>query len=91
MDKAALLAQLENDKKTVEAWYDHPIAREFRKDLGEQQERLVDLILENPVINVETFLAREQALGHLRGLRRLNALYLDKLEEIQNQINAETT
>lgn len=86
MDKAALIAQLENDKATIQAWYNHPFAQELRKDNKSEQEGVINLILERPVTNVESFLAREQALGHLRGLRRLDALVQDSLEEIDRQI-----
>lgn len=86
MDKKA--EQLTQEQAEVQTYLDHPITKKIFADNAEQQESLIDLILNRPVVNIETFLAREQALGHLRGLRRAKSIVLDDLEEIKQEIES---
>jgi len=87
MDKEAeRKQQLTAEEVAIQTYLDHPITQKIFADNAEQQESLIDLILNRPVINVETFLAREQALGHLRGLRRAKSIILDDLDEIKEEI-----
>lgn len=86
MDTATEKATLENEQAAIQQYLDHPITKNIIQDNAEQQDALIDLILNHPVTNVETFLAREQALGHLRGLRRGRSIIDDKLEEIETQL-----
>lgn len=86
MEPVAEQQVLENEQKAIEMYLDHPISRRIFADNASEQETCINLILERPVINVETFLAREQALGHLRGLRRAKAILQDDLEEIKEKL-----
>jgi hypothetical protein len=74
MDQTADKSTLENELRAIEAYLSHPISKRIFADSQTEQESLIRLILDIPVTNVETFLAREQALGHLRGLRRARAI-----------------
>jgi len=87
MDKEAeRKQQLTSEEVEVQTYLEHPITKKIFADNAEQQESLIDLILNRPVVNIETFLAREQALGHLRGLRRGKAIVLDDLDEIKQEL-----
>lgn len=88
MDKEAEKRRLENERLHIQQYLDHPITKNIFADSASEQENVIELILERPVTNIETFLAREQALGHLRGLRRAKAIVQDSLEEIDEQIQA---
>ena len=79
-------AELKNQEAAIVQYLEHPITKKILADNAEEQDSLVDLILNRPVINIETFLAREQALGHLRGLRRAKAIVQDDLEEVKESI-----
>lgn len=74
------------EEAAIVAYLDHPITKKIFADNAEEQDGLIKLILERPVINIETFLAREQALGHLRGLRRAKSIVQDDLDEIKEEI-----
>ncbi len=88
MDKEAesRKVELEAEVVTIENYLNHPITKRIFADSVTEQDTLVKLILERPVTNFETFLAREQALGHLRGLRRARALVQDELEDIREEL-----
>lgn len=86
MDQVGDKTTLDNELRTIEAYLDHPISRKIFADSTNEQESLIRLILDIPVTDIQTFLAREQALGHLRGLRRARAIVDDDLEEIKQKI-----
>jgi hypothetical protein len=86
MDQTADKTALENEMRAIEQYLSHPISRQIFSDSQDEQEKAIKLILDIPVINVETFLAREQALGHLRGLRRARAIVDDDLEDIKQKL-----
>jgi len=57
MDKEAeRKQQLTAEEVAIQTYLDHPITQKIFADNAEQQESLIDLILNRPVINVETFL-----------------------------------
>ena len=86
MDVTGEKNKLENEKREIEAYLKHPISRKIFEDNKEQQEEAVNYILERPVTSLEDFLKREQALGHLRGLRRATAIIQTDLDEIKQKI-----
>lgn len=86
MDKAVELGKLQEQEILLKQWFNHPVTHKILSDAASQQESLTRLILEHPVINIETFLSREQALGHLRGLRRARAIVQGELDEVEQQI-----
>lgn len=86
MDKAVELGKLQEQEILLKQWFNHPVSQKILSDAASQQESLTRLILEHPVINIETFLSREQALGHLRGLRRARAIVQGELDEVEQQI-----
>jgi hypothetical protein len=90
MDKEAesRKLQLENEKQEIENYLNHPVSKRIFADNASEQEGLIKLVLDLPVINIETFLAREQALGHLRGLRRGESLVRDSLEDIKEELKS---
>ena len=90
MDKEAesRKLQLENEAKELENYFNHPVTKRIFADNASEREGLIELILERPVINIETFLAREQALGHLRGLRRGKSLVQGTLEDIKEELKS---
>jgi hypothetical protein len=86
MDQTADKSALENEVRAIEAYLGHPISKRIFADSQTEQESLIRLILDISVTNIETFLAREQALGHLRGLRRARAIVDDDLEDIKQKL-----
>jgi len=81
MDRASEKAQVEDELKFLELWLDHKTTREVFSDLREQSEAVLRIILEQPITDLETFFSREQAMGHLRGLRHVQATIQDKVQE----------
>ena len=83
MDKQA---ELDNEMRAIEAYLDHPISRKIKTDNLEQQEALVEVICNIPIHDIESFFKHFEAVGHLRGLRRANAIVQDDLDEIKEKL-----
>lgn len=86
MDVEAQKSQLVNQQAELEQYLQHPVTIEVLRDCDEQQERLLKSILNDPITNLEAFFNREQALGHLRGIRQFRALLTESLEDVKEQI-----
>lgn len=86
MDKQAEQQQIENEIKYLEDWKTHPITKELLEDNIAEQDALVNLICEKQIYNLETFFSHFEAVGHLRGLRRLTRAVDVKLEELKSTL-----
>ncbi len=86
MDADAVKQQYENEIKEVEQYLNHPITKAIIEDSKQLQNAMLSMILEDPVTGIESFLNREQLLGHLRGLRRAEALMQTKVAEIREKL-----
>jgi len=86
MDIDTKVADIENELRSIAAWRALPVTQALYKDSQEEQESIINLVLEVPVTNIETFLAREQALGHLRGLRRTEAIVSGMEESLRFEL-----
>lgn len=86
MDKDAEKLQLDNEMKQIEQYLSHPISKRWITDNQQQQNALVNIICEMPIVDIKSFFDHFQAVGHLRGLRRAKALIDENLEEIKEQI-----
>lgn len=78
--------KLEDEKGWINAYIEHPITVQVLQDSAEQQEKIIDLLCNQPISNMETFFAHFEAIGHLRGLRRAKAILLDKVDDIETQL-----
>jgi len=87
MDIDLLKSKIEGDIKAALAWEQDPYTQAMLKAADEQSEVLLDTLLEQPVVNLETFFAREQAFGHLRGLRHVKQYVKGIREELQEKLN----
>jgi hypothetical protein len=86
MDKEAEKLEKQENLAFINAYLSHPITIELLKDCDDQVERGTALVLDHPVVSLETFLAREQALGHLRAMRQFKAMLQDKVAEIHAEL-----
>lgn len=86
METEAKKQELENQQAALETYLSHPVTREVLRDNDEQSEALITQILEIPVTDLESFLKREQAFGHLRGLRRTKARVMENLEDVKEKL-----
>jgi hypothetical protein len=86
MDKQAELNQLEGERIQIEEYLNHPITRKIVADNAEQQKALVDIICDGLIVDIESFFKHFQSVGHLRGLRRAQAIITDTLEEVTDKI-----
>jgi hypothetical protein len=86
MDQAGDKGKLENERAMIESYLSHPITRKIISDNKEEQEKLVNLICAQAITDVETFFAHHEAVGHLRGLRRAEAIIRFDLEEIKEKL-----
>lgn len=86
MDKDAAKKELLDKKAYIRAWQDHPITVRILHDNRAQQETLIDLLCNRSIVNIETFFGHFEAVGHLRGLRRLDAVVQDELDEIEQEL-----
>jgi hypothetical protein len=88
MDTATERQRLENEKRAIQQWLDHPITRKIITDNKEQQEALMPILVDHPIVDIESFFKHFEAVGHLRGLRRQSAIIKDDVEEIEEQLKA---
>jgi len=86
MDITAEKQRLENEKRAIQAYLDHPISRKIFEDNEEQQQMLVGVLTDIPIHDLESFFKHFEAVGHLRGLRRSKALIQDDVEDIETQL-----
>lgn len=86
MDSDAERKKLEDEKAYILGWRNHPISLQVFEDSKNEQHALIELITNNPINSFEAFFAHFEAVGHLRGLRRAEAIVKDKLEEVQEQL-----
>lgn len=86
MDKDAEIQKLIDERGFVQAWSEHPITVAVFQDLKEQQEAAIVLVCNEPIKNLQSFFAHFEAVGHLRGLRRVQAITQDRLDEIDQQL-----
>ena len=89
MDVDALKQQLEQELASIKLYTDHPITKEVLAAVDSQAETLLSVIVDIPVTGVESFLNREQALGHLRGVRQLRAIIQQKVDEAKERLEEE--
>jgi hypothetical protein len=86
MDTTAELQRLENEKRAIQAYLDHPISRKIIEDNETQQQQLIEIITNIPIDSIEAFFKKFEAVGHLRGLRRARSLIQDDVEAIEAQL-----
>ena len=87
-EKSPEVLALERKLGALVGYRDSQITQEVFRTLDDAADDLINMILERPVTNIETFLAREQALGHLRGLRAPKAIVAGEIEEIEQKLKA---
>ena len=86
MDKDAERQKLQDEKSFIEAWRNHAITVAIFTDLQEGQEGLINVICNQPVSDIESFFKHFEAVGHLRGLRRVKSITDLRLEEIKEEL-----
>jgi hypothetical protein len=86
MDVAAKRQELINQQAAIEGFLQHPVTVEVIRDLDEQVEAAITQILQITPTDIESFLNREQSLGHLRGLRRAKSKLTESLEDVKEQL-----
>lgn len=89
-EKSDRVAALEEEQRVVLKWFSNPVTVSILNDLAEQQNRFLDVILEQDITSMETFFNHFQACGNLRGLRRFKLLAEIQLEEIKEKLKEET-
>jgi hypothetical protein len=87
MDITAEKQRLDNEKRAIQAYLDHPISRKIFEDNKEQEEQAIEYICNIPIDSIEAFFKHFEAVGHLRGLRRAMSLIKDDVEEIETQLS----
>lgn len=86
MDTATQRTKLESDLREIEAFEKSPLWKGLIEDNAEQQESLINLLCNNTIVNIETFFAHFEAMGHLRGLRRMPGLLRDRKDAIAEEL-----
>jgi hypothetical protein len=86
MDKDAEIKQLTDERAYVLGWLDHPITKEIFQDLAEQQEEGLSMLCNRTPESIETFFGHYEAIGELRGIRRVKGLVEGKLADIEMQL-----
>lgn len=86
MDRDTDKKQLQDELDQLRGYLEHPISVELLKDNKEQQEIVLKIITDRPIHDIEGVLALLEARGHLRGLRRAEAMLVGGLEEIETRI-----
>ena len=86
MDVEAERQKLEDQKRFIEAYIDHPLSQEILRDNVEEQDAAINLICNVPVDSIQSFFAHFEACGFLHGLRRSRSITTDSLETIKQQL-----
>lgn len=86
MDTTAESQRLDNEKRAIAAYLDHPISRKIFEDNAAEQEKLLIILCDIPITDLESLIKRFEAVGHLRGLRRAMSLVKDDVEDIETQL-----
>lgn len=86
MDITAEKSRLDNEKRAIQAYLDHPISRKIFEDNETEQEKLINTLCNVPIDSIEAFFNHFEAVGHLRGLRRAMSLVKDDIEEVEQQL-----
>lgn len=86
MDQEAVKQKLENEQAQIENFLSHPVAVKILADNAEQQEMLLKMFIDNPIVDLRGLIDHFEQRGHLRGLRRAKALVEGSLEEIKDQL-----
>lgn len=87
MDVEAERKKLEDQKAFIEAFLDHPLAREILLDNKEEQEVSIERICNVPIDSFESFFGHFQAIGYLRGLRRSRNITTESLDRVKEELN----
>lgn len=86
MDRDTEKQQLEDEKAQIQGYLDQPLTKHWLNDNKEQQETVLKIITDHPIYDIEGVLKLLEARGHLRGLRRAEAMLVGGLEEIETKI-----
>lgn len=86
MDKDAEIKQLTDTRDWIRGWLEHPITKEVFQDLADQQERGLGMLCNYTPDSLQTFFGHFEAIGELRGIRRVKGLVEGKLAEIELQL-----
>lgn len=86
MDADAEKKVLTDERDFIQSYLDHPLTEELETTCKEAEESLTGLICDQPIVNIETFFAHFESVGHLRGLRRSRAFMRSKLEDVKQRI-----
>jgi len=79
-------AALDAAKREIEKYLNLPITRELVQDNQESQEKLLRVIVNNDVTDVETLVSHFVSIGHLRGLRDSYGSLKARLDEIELEL-----
>lgn len=79
-------AKLEQAKHEIEKYLNLPITRELVQANEEEQAKLLKLITNDDVRDIETLFAHFVSIGHLRGLRAGYVSMRERLAEIQENL-----
>lgn len=80
-------AKLDNAKREIEKYINHPFTTQIEQDNREAQESLLTIILKDDVKDIETLVAHFVAVGHLRGLRDSEAKLRETLSDIETKLS----
>jgi len=86
MDITAERQRLENERKAIQQYLEHPITRDIIADNTVEQEKAIRLLTHQPIDSIEAFFNHFEAVGHLRGLRRSRSIIDDSIEDIEEQL-----
>ena len=86
MDITAERQRLENERKAIQQYLEHPITRDIIADNTVEQEKAIRLLTHQPIDSIEAFFNHFEAVGHLRGLRRARSIIDDSIEDIEEQL-----
>lgn len=78
--------QHEKEKVQLEEYLNHPVTQQVKRELEEQQESLMTILLDVPITDVESLVNHFEARGHLRGLKRSRAITAVALEEVNEKL-----
>lgn len=83
-------AKLQSAQYEIEKYLANPFTQRILEDSKKEQEQAVKLICDQPITDLESFFNLFQTIGHLRGLRRAEALLQNDLDEIKTELESAT-
>lgn len=86
MDSDAEIQKAQDELDYVLGWIDHPLTKEFRKDLQEGIKDFTSKVCGMPITNMASFFAHFEMTGHLHGFTAIDQMIDLRVQEQRQKL-----